>query len=261
MSKTTSYDELEKRYIELLYQCSPNQKLIHDKLQSAFLDFFSYEVRTHMNSIVGFADLLGNKNISEKQRNDFISNIFKSGNILLNIIDDNISLAKIKVNEIEVFNTRFDLNSLIDETYNEFMNIDYKRQREKVSLNPYKESNKEFHILSDKLILKTIFTHLINNAVKYTFYGTIEFGYRITDDVMLECFVSDSGLGILNKKLQGIKQFLNRDNNRTADEFGIKGLGLTIVKGFLELINGEIIVESEQGIGTNVFFTVPLELS
>ncbi|MCF8297374.1 MAG: HAMP domain-containing histidine kinase [Saprospiraceae bacterium] len=245
---------MEKRYYDFFNKCQPGYEEVHDKLKSAFLKFFSHKVRTHMNSIVGFADLLRGSDISQAESEHYINNIIKSGKILLNTIDDNVSLAKIETNEMRVYNSNFEINSLIDEINNEFIEEIADNHIESIKFIAHKESRIELDIQSDKGKLKTIFTHLLNNAFEFTSNGTIEFGYRITNDVKLECFVRYSGVGLFNERLNGIQ----RANEKSEFNYQNKEYGFKIIKGFLELMEGELIVESDPAHGTNVNFILPL---
>lgn len=258
MQERPTYEELEKRYYDFFNKCKPKYEQVHDKLQSAFLSFFSHEVRTHMNSIVGFADLLENSDISQSDRDVYIDNIINSGKVLLNTIDDNVNLAKIEIGEMKINNTHFDINNFIDELKSEFIDEKGEKTKDVIKFIANKESNKELFILSDKNKLKTIFTHLLNNAFEFTSYGAVEFGYRINDEVKLECFVKDSGTGILNEKLHYIKRIMENKYPNTVNGFEMKGQGLKIIKGFVKLLNGEITIKSIPGQGTDVYFTLPL---
>ncbi|MFC2111462.1 sensor histidine kinase [Bacteroidota bacterium] len=261
MQEQPTYEELEKRYYEVIDKSKLKYRQPHDKLQSAFLNYFSHEIRTQMNSITGFADLLGNSNISKCDRLEYIENIRRSGKLLINAIDDNVNLAKIDIKEMKIHNTHFDINNFIDELEDEFIDDNSDKLKDAVKLKAHKESNKEFRIVLDKNKLKTIFTHFLNNAFKFTSKGTIEFGYRINSDVKLECFVKDSGVGISNNKLLRIKRMMESNNLITVDKFELKGQGLRIIRGCAELLDAEIIIESKAGEGTNVYFTLPFVFS
>ncbi len=120
------------------------------------------------------------------------------------------------------------------------------------------QEHKDINILTDPLRLQQVISNLLNNAYKYSHKGTIEFGYQVPDDDTIIFFIKDQGIGIPKDKIDAI---FNRFERATADNVHYSegtGLGLAISKGIVNLLNGEITVESEVGVGTNFTIKIPL---
>jgi len=225
-----------------------------DRLKSAFLANMSHEIRTPMNGILGFAGLLKEPGLNGEEQKEYIQIIERSGARMLNIINDIIDLSKIESGMIEVALSETNINDQVEFIYNFF-----KREAEdkgihfsrKVSLAP-----KYAHILTDREKVYAILSNLVKNAVKYTNEGSIELGYNKSGD-MLEFFVKDTGIGIPGDRQAAIfERFIQADISNKMAQQGA-GLGLSITKAYVELLGGEIRVESETGKGSVFYFTLP----
>lgn len=225
-----------------------------DRLKSAFLANMSHEIRTPMNGILGFSSLLKEPDLSGELQQSYIEVIEKSGMRMLNIIDDIVSISKIESGLVEVDYVEFNVNELQSYLYTFFKpemeakNIDFSF----ISSLPLDHAI----IKTDKDKFLSILANLIKNAIKYTEKGSIQFGYQLKGNY-LEFYVKDTGIGIKCSKHKIVfKRFIQAD---IADKMARQGagLGLSISKAYVEILGGDIWLESEQGKGSTFFFTIP----
>jgi len=234
-----------------------------DRLKSAFLANMSHEIRTPMNGILGFAELLKTPDLTGDQQQDYIQIIERSGTRMLNIINDIVDISKIESGQMKVSNSETVINE-----QTEFLYTFFKPEIENKGLNFILKnglSNNDCKIITDREKLYAILTNLIKNAIKYTFKGSIEFGYVVKQyplkgsdlSLVLEFFVKDTGLGIPSDRLHAIfDRFVQAD---IADKMALQGagLGLSISKAYVEMLGGEVWVESENTKGSVFYFTIP----
>jgi CheY-like chemotaxis protein/nitrogen-specific signal transduction histidine kinase len=229
-----------------------------DKLKSSFLANMSHEIRTPMNSIIGFSNLLSSDDIPEDQKAEFATYIKSSGELLLKLIDDIIDIAKIEAGEIKIDKKECNLFKLLKElqlTFKETINKSSKKQHLKILFKTYYPEN--LVIKTDPYRLKQILSNLINNAIKFTETGSIEFGYRIKDEKTLEFYVKDTGIGLKRDEIPIIFERYKRAVTSEEKNITGTGLGLAISKNLVELLGGEMWVDSYPGLGTTFYFTLP----
>lgn len=234
-----------------------------DKLKSVFLSNMSHEIRTPLNAIIGFSDLLVNKNLSEADKYDYISYIKTSSKVLLQLINDIIDLAKIESGQMKINKTETPVGFVLGEIYSSFLSELKLKDKKNIELKLVR-SDSNLIITTDQFRLRQIITNLITNAIKFTNQGYIEFGYNIKDNHTLLFYVKDTGIGISNDKLQIIFERFKQVKD-TDIVYGGTGLGLSISKTLVELLGGNIWVESieeTQGTasvhGSTFYFTLPL---
>jgi len=225
-----------------------------DRLKSAFLANMSHEIRTPMNGILGFANLLSDKDISEEEKTSYLEIINNCANQLLVILDDLIDLAKIEANQLKIYKMEVNLNELMNELFALFS----PKIAEGISFKyiPAPDTNGDIIIITDQVRLKQILSNLINNAIKFTKQGSIQFGYNIKANE-LEFYVKDTGIGISPEKQKIIFQRFMQADISESRTFGGTGLGLTISKALVEMLGGTIWVESAVGKGSCFYFTIP----
>jgi PAS domain S-box-containing protein len=230
-----------------------------NRLKSSFLANMSHEIRTPMNAIVGFSNLLNDKSIDGDLKKELVNQINVHSNSLLNLIDNIIDLAKIDSDQLEMKIVNCPIDEIVDELYESFAeNVMYKN----ISLLRKKDDNIQNYIIeADPYRVKQVLNNLIDNAVKFTDEGFVEFGYELVNDQKLPVarfFVSDSGIGI-NKKQQDIifNRFTKIEDNREKLYRGA-GLGLNISKRLVENMGGRIWVYSNPHEGSTFYFTLPL---
>lgn len=226
-----------------------------DRLKSAFLANMSHEIRTPMNGIMGFLQLMSEGEISSGDREYYFDIINKSGERLLSTINDIIEISKIESGQLPVSFREVDLSSLLDFQYEFFVK---QAQQKGIDLILRKsEDLQNYLLISDKHILDGILTNLIKNAIKFTVKGTIEFGISRKDNFMI-FYVRDTGIGISPERQQAIfERFVQADLDYKRPHEG-SGLGLSIVKAYVNMLGGEIWLESEPGAGSTFYFTIPL---
>ncbi|MCK9412622.1 MAG: ATP-binding protein [Prolixibacteraceae bacterium] len=228
-----------------------------DLLKSAFLANMSHEIRTPMNGLLGFTELLKEPKLSREEQQQYVGIIEKSGIRLLNIINDIIDISKIESGQMKVILRISNLNSQIDYIYTFF-----KPELEGKKMNFFKRCtlpSDEANIITDQEKIYAIFTNLVKNAIKYSDLGSIEIGYD-KKGKYLECYVKDTGLGIPKDRQSAIfERFIQADIKDLKARQGA-GLGLSIAKAYVEILGGEIWVESELGQGSTFYFTIPYEI-
>jgi len=225
-----------------------------DRLKSAFLANMSHEIRTPMNGILGFANLLKEPGLSGEKQQAYIKIIEKSGARMLNIINDIVDISKIEAGLMNVTIRETDINEKI-----EFIYIFFKPQVDEKRMQLLFKNTlpaKEATIRTDIEKVYSILTNLVKNAIKYSNKGTIEFGY-IKKGEVLEFYVKDTGIGIPKDRQAAIfERFIQADVADTR-AFQGAGLGLSISKAYVEMLGGTIWAESEEGIGSTFYFTLP----
>jgi PAS domain S-box-containing protein len=237
-----------------------------DRLKSAFLSNMSHEIRTPMNAILGFSTLLSDPTITEEERLEFLKIIRERGNDLMRIMEDIIDIAKIEAGQIRIEIKDCPVNNLLSSIFLTINEVRKKNLKSSIELRLKQFSpEKDFTILTDGNRLKQILTNLLENALKFTEKGFIEFGYTFKTDShispMIEFFVRDTGIGIAREKHDLIFERFRQADDTNTRKYGGTGLGLTICKNLVQLLNGEIRLESEPGIGTTFFVSLPLTTS
>ncbi|MBI9036730.1 MAG: response regulator [Bacteroidales bacterium] len=225
-----------------------------DRLKSAFLTNMSHEIRTPMNGILGFTDLLKEPNLSGEEQLKFIEIIRKSGNRMLNTVNDIIDISKIDAGQVEISKAFVNINEEI-ETQFEFFNGEATSKGLEFKLNNSMQRWDAF-ILMDKVKLNSIISNLIKNAIKYTDNGNIEILCNKKGS-KFEFKITDTGIGIPEDRINSIfNRFEQADISDIHARQG-SGLGLAISKAYVEMLDGQIGVESEQGKGSTFYFTLP----
>jgi signal transduction histidine kinase/ActR/RegA family two-component response regulator len=232
----------------------------NDRLKSVFLANMSHEIRTPMNAILGFSNLLLKENISEENKKEFARLIIENGNDLLNLINDIIDISKIEAEQLKINITKCNLTELMKDIYlyyNDLIMHD-KMHRPEVELKLIcDQKGEDTYILSDPHRLRQILSNLINNAIKFTYAGKIEFGFKNSYNNKIKFFVKDTGIGISRDKLDSIFERFKQVEDPYTKKYNGSGLGLSIAKQLVELLGGNIWVESKEGTGSSFYFTIP----
>lgn len=223
-------------------------------LKSAFLANMSHEIRTPMNGILGFANLLKEPDLSGVEQKNYIELINQSGERMLNIINDIVDISKIESGLMELSLSTSNINEQIQYIHN-FFKAEAEAKGIRIVANLSLEDS-EATLITDREKVYAILTNLVKNAIKYTTKGEIELGC-IRKGNFLEFYVKDTGIGIPKARYQAIfERFVQADiENRMAYQGA--GLGLAISKAYVEMLGGEIWVESEQEKGSIFYFTIP----
>lgn len=231
-----------------------------DRLKTAFLQNMSHEIRTPMNAIIGFSDLLfvnANNPAKLKQFTEIISQRCKD---LLDIINDILDISKIESGQLPVNIVETNLNEVFAELSAFFNEYQKRINKQQIKFVQHVLGNPEDNlILTDKVKLKQIFINLISNAFKFTDEGQIECGFKFDTNHNLLFYVTDTGIGIPADKHQYVFERFAQLQQGPKKNIGGTGLGLSIVKALVNLLGGQVFLESEPGKGSTFSFTIPYQ--
>jgi signal transduction histidine kinase/PAS domain-containing protein len=227
-----------------------------DKLKSAFLANMSHEIRTPMNGILGFIGLLQDQELTLDEKAEYFSIVRASGERLLRTLTDIVDLSKIESGLMPVNPVTIQVHDMIHGIFDFFRHEATQKGIQLFihhDLPPF-----QVEVCSDREKLNSILSNLINNAIKYTERGFVEFGFSIQKG-LLEFFVKDTGIGIPHDRQEAIfERFIQADLSNSR-QFEGTGLGLSIARAYVVMLGGTIWVESEPGKGSTFRFTIPWE--
>ncbi|WP_423128886.1 sensor histidine kinase [Gaoshiqia sp. Z1-71] len=228
-----------------------------DQLKSAFLANISHEIRTPMNAIIGFSRMLGSTDFDMEEKNRFLDIIIGNGKVLMEMIDDMISISKIESKQVVAKKGYCKINDLMVELYREYsMEVSNKPIRLKLS---NENANPKFGFTTDTFLLTEILKKLLDNAIKFTPSGEVEFGYQMNGKTQIMLFVRDTGIGIEPTHISRIFERFHQIDNKPTRKYEGTGLGLAIAQHYTMLIGGKIEVESEVDKGSRFYFSIPFE--
>jgi len=227
-----------------------------DKLKTSFLANMSHEIRTPLNSILGFTNFITTDDtLSVDEKKEFSSIINKSAESLLQIINDIIDISSLETGQLKIFMSDVKVNPVIKSLHSVFNLKMFEVGKTHIKLTLY--TLEDVSVYADENRLIQIFTNLLNNALKFTSNGEIAFGVEKIDETWVEFIVSDTGLGIPRNMQKAVFERFRQAEGTINRTYGGNGLGLSIVKNLLTLMNGSISLESEPGVGSKFRFKLP----
>ncbi len=229
-----------------------------DRLKTQFILNMSHEIKTPMNAINGFSEMLNDTDLTVEKRKSITSIIINSSNQLQSIVENILTISALETKLENTLIQAVNINSIISDLL-----VIFKAQAFNNNISLYSKidlTDNQSEIYTDKTKITQILTNLITNALKFTHEGYIEFGYKLkaeTENIELEFYVKDTGIGIKPELQEKIFERFTQVEAGLTRQYSGNGLGLSISKGFVELLGGEIGLNSELEKGSTFYFTIP----
>ncbi len=251
-------EELVKQRTQQLQKEITDRKFAEesDQLKSAFLSNMSHEIRTPMNAIISFSNFLKDPNIPKTQHDEYVSYIQLSGQSLMHLINDIIDISKIEAKQLSIQKCLTYVDPILDEIFKLFEETRKKLKKFNINLIlTIPDRGKNICLDTDPYRLKQILSNLLDNAIKFTDKGYVEFGYSYDNQHVL-FFVKDTGIGIPEDKTDQIFRRFGKLESVDRNLRGT-GLGLAISKNLSYLLKGNLWLESKEGEGSIFYLTIP----
>jgi hypothetical protein len=226
------------------------------RLKSNFLANISHEIRTPLNSVVGFSNLLLSNNLSNEVKEEYIEHINHNSEKLLQIIGDIIDLSRLESSQIAITYEEASISSIVNEIIEDARQV-IRRNEKPIILNVKNHFEDAGDLIfTDRIWLKRVLNHLMDNAVKFTLEGSVEFSYLL-DNQNIVFKIKDTGIGINKENLGRIFEEFRQEFDGHHRPFEGLGIGLTLAKEVIERMGGKIFVQSQKGVGSEFSFSIP----
>ncbi len=258
--------ENKKREEELIEARAAAQKASQAK--TTFLAIMSHEIRTPLNAIIGMCEIL-EETVLSKEQHDYLKVLREAGETLLAIINDVLDISKIECGDVQIEKSEFDLDGLVEKV-SDILAI--RAHKKGVELVDHISPNVPVNLIGDSYHVRQVLVNLIGNSIKFTDKGEVVLNIKLAEEEGYKCdiesengvcllfTVKDTGVGIPKERQGDIFDSFRQADSSTTRKFGGTGLGLSISKRLVELMGGEMWVESEERKGSEFFFTVQFEV-
>jgi signal transduction histidine kinase/ligand-binding sensor domain-containing protein len=241
------------------YKAAKERAEESDRLKSAFLANMSHEIRTPMNAIIGFSELLMHTSLQANEQLNYIELINTNGNALLTLLNDIIDISIIESGKVYLKYENINAFELLSEIV---LSLQKKKELiEKLQVRlvmPAEKLDKTIQINTDRTRLSQIIYHLIDNGIKYTSKGLVSIEFTMEQDFLVFC-IKDTGIGIVPQQIERIFDRFHKLNDNHTNPYRGSGLGLAISKSLVELLGGQLWVQSVPQVGSTFYFTIPAQ--